>query len=775
MEGGDTIFHLSSHLVGHKEDVRCLLTTDSEGAYIVTGSRDRTIKVWKQQPDPECVCDLSGHGDYVTALCVGPRDGCLISGSRDATVRVWLADEGLMCREEGQVVLTGHEYQVTGLASYKEGDIIVSTSLDKSTRVWKMNGDYSSGTCLHVMQEHDGPVLCAAKVSESALVTGSGDCTLRFWSIDKSGNIACTSVLSGHTDTVRSVASLPGIGIVSGSHDMTLKVWTLDGDCVQTFEGHGALIYSVAVNSDSSLIASGSEDNTVRIWNLSGECVQVIQHPGCVWAVSFLPNGDLVTACSDGIGRIWSRDSSRIASEEVQAMYEAQVEAYTAKPEQQEDGQGKMKMYDSSALQQPGQYDGHTIVVDEGSCGMVYAWNQSAGDWEKVGEVMTDGAAADTGSQWDFEFDVDIADDQPKLKLCANAGEDAYTVADRFIAEHNLPTSYKEQIAQFLVTNTSGKVNIHMDTSGSYVDPFTGSNAYVPTSNAAPAPPSFAGGANVDPFTGSAPGQISRFPVKEYVLFTSPLSASARKKLKEFSDDIAKKDETLAIQEDDWAAIDALLDPATQGPMPGVIDKILCWPSDTVFPLLDIFRALLSNDKGRAMMMTYLQSIKVHPESGSCGAVIEKILKDPENNAGKIAALRVLVNMFHTDTTPIVLENLDHLVRLVSLCRDSEVKGIQNAYTAFVLNTAVLLAKMLAPNADSISTVANEAAQYVGKHKDSPNATALMQALLAIGTLRRESLLKRSDVLHLIGSDVFTSISARAGEEASIAIELQKM
>jgi hypothetical protein len=111
----------------------------------------------------------------------------------------------------------------------------------------------------------------------------------------------------------------------------------------------------------------------------------------------------------------------------------------------------------------------------------------------------------------------------------------------------------------------------------------------------------------------------------------------------------------------------------------------------------------------------------------------------------------------------------------VSLCRDSEVKGIQNAYTAFVLNTAVLLAKMLAPNADSISTVANEAAQYVCKHKDSPNATALMQALLAVGTLRRESLLKRSDVLHLIGSDVFTSISARAGQEASIAIELQKM
>ena len=746
----------------------------------MTGSRDKTIKVWKQQVEPECVCDLSGHGDYVTALCAGPRDGCLTSGSRDATVRVWLGDEasGLGYTEGRQVVLTGHEYQVTGLACFKDGDLIVSTSLDKSTRVWKIHGDYSSGTCLHVMQEHDGPVLCAAKVSEDALVTGSGDCTLRLWSVDKSGEIACSSVFSGHTDTVRSVASLPGIGVVSGSHDMTLKVWTLDGHCVQTFEGHGALIYSVAVNSDGSLIASGSEDNSVRIWNLSGECVQVIQHPGCVWAVSFLPNGDLVTACSDGVGRIWSRDAGRIASEEVQAMYEAQVEAYTTKPQQQEGENSAMKMYDSSALQQPGQYDGHTIVVDEGSCGMVYAWNQSAGDWEKVGEVMTDGAPPDSDGAWDFEFDVDIADDQPKLKLCANAGEDAYTVADRFIAQYNLPSSYKEQIAQFLVTNTSGKVNMHMDTSGSFVDPFTGSNAYVPASTSAPASTAFGGGSNVDPFTGSSPGQSSRFPVKEYVLFTSALSTNARKKLKEFSDELAKKDETLAVQEDEWAALDALLnmDASTQDSLPtSVIDKILRWPSDTIFPLFDILRALLTNEKGRVMMMAYVQSIKVHPADGSCGAVIEKILKDPENTAGKIAALRVLVNMFHTETVPVVLENMDHLVGLVCLCKDSDAKGVQNAYTAFLLNTAVLLAKMPAPNADSISTVANSAAQYVCKHKDSPNATALTQALLAVGTLRRESLLKRSDVLHLIGSEVYTCIAARAGEEASIAIELQKM
>ncbi|CAL5336727.1 unnamed protein product [Camellia sinensis] len=37
-----------------------------------------------------------------------------------------------------------------------------------------------------------------------------------------------------------------------------------------------------------------------------GVCVQSREHPGCVWDVKFLENGDIVTACSDGVVRIWT-------------------------------------------------------------------------------------------------------------------------------------------------------------------------------------------------------------------------------------------------------------------------------------------------------------------------------------------------------------------------------------------------------------------------------------------------------------------------------------
>jgi phospholipase A-2-activating protein len=49
----------------------------------------------------------------------------------------------------------------------------------------------------------------------------------------------------------------------------------------------------------------------VRLWNAGGACLQTIEHPGCVWAVSFTAKGELVSGCSDAVGRVWSSDPER--------------------------------------------------------------------------------------------------------------------------------------------------------------------------------------------------------------------------------------------------------------------------------------------------------------------------------------------------------------------------------------------------------------------------------------------------------------------------------
>ena len=52
-------------------------------------------------------------------------------------------------------------------------------------------------------------------------------------------------------------------------------------------------------------------------YSKDGELVQTITHPAIsVWAVAAMPNGDIVTGCSDGLVRVFSRSESRWANEE---------------------------------------------------------------------------------------------------------------------------------------------------------------------------------------------------------------------------------------------------------------------------------------------------------------------------------------------------------------------------------------------------------------------------------------------------------------------------
>lgn len=59
-----------------------------------------------------------------------------------------------------------------------------------------------------------------------------------------------------------------------------------------------------------------------------GICVQSIEHPGCVWDAKFLENGDIVTACSDGIVRIWTIDHEKIADTVEVDSYTSQLSQY---------------------------------------------------------------------------------------------------------------------------------------------------------------------------------------------------------------------------------------------------------------------------------------------------------------------------------------------------------------------------------------------------------------------------------------------------------------
>ncbi|CAA7054644.1 unnamed protein product [Microthlaspi erraticum] len=46
-----------------------------------------------------------------------------------------------------------------------------------------------------------------------------------------------------------------------------------------------------------------------------GVCIQSLERTGCVWDAKFLESGDIVTACSDGVVRVWTVRDEVIADQ----------------------------------------------------------------------------------------------------------------------------------------------------------------------------------------------------------------------------------------------------------------------------------------------------------------------------------------------------------------------------------------------------------------------------------------------------------------------------
>ena len=101
-------------------------------------------------------------------------------------------------------VCTGHTHNVVACAWAPDGFALVTTSDDRTARVWSA-GDWR---CLATLTGHTDTMLmaCAWAPDGSALVTTSDDETARVWS---AGDWSCLATLTGHTGHVVACAWAP--------------------------------------------------------------------------------------------------------------------------------------------------------------------------------------------------------------------------------------------------------------------------------------------------------------------------------------------------------------------------------------------------------------------------------------------------------------------------------------------------------------------------------------------------------------------------------------
>jgi WD40 repeat protein len=297
-------------LDGHEGGVSSVAVGEVDGrAVIISGSDDRTVRVWdlatgKARGEPP-----RGHAVWVCSVAVGEVDGraVIVSGSADRAVRVWDLATG---KARGEP-LCGHEGWVNSVAVGEVDGraVIVSGSYDWTVRVWDLATGQARGEPLRGHESGVNSVAVGEVDGRAVIVSGSGDRTVRVW--DLATGQPRGEPLRGHEDEVRSVAVGVVDGravIVSGSDDRTVRVWDLATGQArgEPLRGHEFWVYSVAVGEvdGREIIVSGSYDRTVRVWDLAtgqerGEPLRGHESGVNSVAVGEVDGRAVIVSCSD--------------------------------------------------------------------------------------------------------------------------------------------------------------------------------------------------------------------------------------------------------------------------------------------------------------------------------------------------------------------------------------------------------------------------------------------------------------------------------------------
>ncbi|TFK63761.1 WD40 repeat-like protein, partial [Pluteus cervinus] len=281
-----------------------------DGRHVVSGSSDKTVRIWNATTGQPVGEPLQGHSDSVWSVAYSPDGRHVVSGSNDKTVRIWDATTGQPVGKP----LDGHSDPVLSVAYSPDGRHVVSGSSDMSVRIW----DAITGQPIGDPFEDHSSVVSSVAYSPDGrhVVSGSWDDTVRIR--DATTGQPVGQPLQGHSDLVWSVAYSPdGKHVVSGSWDDTVRIWdaTTGQPIGEPLQGHSYSVRSVAYSPDGRHVVSGSLDMTVRIWDATtsqpvGEPLQ--GHSNSVYSVGYSPDGKhVVSASEDKTVRIWDATTSQ--------------------------------------------------------------------------------------------------------------------------------------------------------------------------------------------------------------------------------------------------------------------------------------------------------------------------------------------------------------------------------------------------------------------------------------------------------------------------------
>ncbi|QKX56706.1 uncharacterized protein TRUGW13939_03812 [Talaromyces rugulosus] len=302
------------YLQGHTDSVYCVQFDEHK---IITGSRDRTIRIWDAHYPWPClkvigspsaqqrgsaatyanpqplgnqpflsICPPSQAWKDVidravqlpechnaSILCLQFDDEIMVTGSSDFTCIVWdVKNDYKPIRR-----LVGHRAGV--LDCCFDDRYIISCSKDTTICIW----DRETGRLVKRLLGHRGPVN-ALQLRGDLLVSASGDGVAKLWNI-ASG--VCVKEFSSKDHGLACIEfSEDARTILAGGNDQVIYQYDANtGDMIGEIKGHSGLVRSLHLDALNNRIVSGSYDFSVKVFDAtSGELS--IDLPG--WTTSWM-------------------------------------------------------------------------------------------------------------------------------------------------------------------------------------------------------------------------------------------------------------------------------------------------------------------------------------------------------------------------------------------------------------------------------------------------------------------------------------------------------
>ncbi|KAG2743277.1 WD40 repeat-like protein [Suillus brevipes Sb2] len=297
---GQLVPHIKMTLKGHEEevnDVAFILGT----RLLVSGSHDKSLRVWDLDTGKQVGEPLLGHDAEVWVLAASPNGRWIVSGAVNGSILVWEVATNEAELKRVPVSFKGHKGWVRGIVFAMDGETFASaSSSDETVCVWKREtgeivlGPLKVGSAAYsVAYSPDGTKL-AAGTQEHIII----------W------NLKTGKELLKIEQRASQVAFTPdGLRLVSGNWKDIRISYATTGDIIKQFDAHTDTFYGLAIAPNGTKFATTSYDKTTRFFDLTTfeQIGEPLEHPDEVWGVAFSEDNQLIaTGCFDKLVRTWT-------------------------------------------------------------------------------------------------------------------------------------------------------------------------------------------------------------------------------------------------------------------------------------------------------------------------------------------------------------------------------------------------------------------------------------------------------------------------------------